>query len=145
MKKIIVFTVVSMLTVLVLVGCKSNKVNENNNVIEKPQVTSEKPPVSSAKLMAPTVVGEVLEVKEEGKAVLVESTTDNVKGQIWVSIDEKTNFFENNDEGTSIPYRNVSREFAVGNHVEIYIEGGIRESYPAQGLATAVYVNEAKK
>jgi hypothetical protein len=132
MRKIIVFTVVSMLAVILLVGCKNNEV-------------SEKPPAISAKLIAANVVGEVLEVKEDGKVVLVESTTDNVKGQIWVRIDDKTNFFENIDSGTSIPYHNVSREFAIGNHVEIYIEGGIMESYPMQGTATAVYVNEVKK
>jgi hypothetical protein len=132
MRKIIVFTIVSMVTVVLLMGCKNNEV-------------SEKPPVTSAKLMAPTIIGEVLEVSEDGKAVLVDSTADIVKGQIWVSIDNKTNFFENVNKGSSIPYSNVSREFAVSNHVEIYIEGGIRESYPMQGLATAVYVNEVKK
>lgn len=132
MKKIISFTVVSMLTVILLMGCKNNEVKET-------------PPVASGKLMAPTVMGEVLEVKEDGKAILVNSTSDNTKGEIWVSIDDKTNFFENISKGTSIPYSNVSRVFAIGNHVEIFIEGGIMESYPMQGLATAVYVNEAKK
>lgn len=132
MKKIMIFTVVSMLAVILLVGCKSNEV-------------SEKPPVASGKLIAPTVIGEVLEVKEDGKAILVNSTSDVVKGEIWISIDDKTNFFENINVGTSIPYKNVSRKFILGNHVEIYIEGGIRESNPMQGLATAVYVNEAEK
>ena len=132
MKKIIVFTIVSVLAAALLIGCKSNAVNE-------------KPPVSSAKLMAPTVVGDVLEVKDGGKAILVDSSSDNAKGKIWVSINENTNFFENISEGTSIPYRNVSRNFLVNNHVEIFIEGAILESYPMQGTATAVYVNEAKK
>lgn len=132
MKKNMSFAVVSILAVMLLVGCKSNEV-------------SEKPPVTSAKLKAPTIIGEVLEVNEDGKAILVDSTADNVKGQIWVSIDDKTNFYENVSVGTSIPYYNVSRDFALLNHVEIYIEGGIKESYPMQGLATAVYVNEVKK
>lgn len=132
MKKLINFTIISMLTAVMIVGCKTKEVNE-------------KPPVSSAKLMAPTVIGNVLEVKEDGKAILVNSTADNVKGQIWVSINDKTNFFENIKEGTSIPYKNVSRKFAVGNHVEIFIQGGIAESYPMQGTATAVYINEDKK
>jgi hypothetical protein len=132
MKKIIVFTIISLVTVILLVGCKSKEVNE-------------KPPVTSAKLMAPTVVGEVLEVKEDGMAILVRSTTKNAKGEIWVRIDDKTSFFEDINEGTSIPYHNVSLKFAVGNHVEIFIEGEIMESYPMQGKATAVYINEAKK
>ena len=132
MKKIIVLSIITVLAAVLLVGCKSNEVNEN-------------PPVSSAKLMAPTVVGNVLEVKDGGKAILVDSTSENAKGKIWVTIDDKTNFFENISEGTSIPYRNVSRNFVVNNHVEIFIEGAIMESYPMQGTATAVYVNEAKK
>ena len=132
MKKIIVFTIVSMMSIVLLVGCKSNDVNE-------------KPPIVNAKLMAPTVIGDVQEVKEDGKQILVNSVADNVKGQIWVRIDEKTNFFENVSEGTSIPYKNVSRKFVVGNHVEIFIEGGVKESSPMQGTATSVYVNEAKK
>ena len=132
MKKIIVFTIISMLTAVMFLGCKSKEITE-------------KPPVSSAKLMAPTVIGNVLEVKEDGKTILVNSTADVVKGQIWVSINDKTNFFENISEGTSIPYHNVSRKFVVGNHVEIFIEGGIKESYPMQATATSVYVNEAMK
>jgi hypothetical protein len=132
MKKFIVFTIVSVLTVVLLVGCKSGD-------------KSERPPVVSAKLMAPTVIGEVLEVKKDGKQILVNSADANVKGQIWVSIDEKTSFFESISKGTSIPYSNVSRKFVVGNHVEIFIEGGVAESYPMQGTATAVYVNETKK
>lgn len=135
MRKIIVITMISLLTAMLLIGCEGKKPSEVN----------EKPPISSAKLMAPTIVGEVLEVKDKGKSILVSSTSENTKGEIWVTIDDKTNFFENISEGTSIPYRNVSREFAPGNHVEIFIEGGIRESYPMQGTATAVYVNEAKK
>ena len=132
MKKIIVFTIVSMLTAAMLIGCKSKEATET-------------PPLTSAKLMAPTVVGNILEVKEAGKAILVDSTSESVKGKIWVTINEKTNFFENISEGTSIPYSNVSRIFVASNHVEIFIEGGIMESYPMQATATAVYVNEAKK
>ena len=135
MKKIIMIIMISMLTAILFVGCKGKEASEANL----------KPPVSSAKLMAPTIVGEVLEVKDAGKAILVKSTSENTKGEIWITIDSKTNFFENISEGTSIPYRNVSREFAIGNHVEIFIEGGIMESSPMQGTASAVYVNEAKK
>jgi len=131
MKKIIMFTVISMLAVVVLVGCESKGVNGNVPIL------------SSAKLMAPTVVGEVLEVKD--KAFLVESISDNAKGRILVSIDDKTYFFENIKEGTSIPYKNVNRKFEVGNHVEIFIKDGVKESIPMQATASAVYVNEAKK
>ncbi|MBU3113575.1 hypothetical protein [Clostridium lacusfryxellense] len=132
MKNIIIYSMITILTVVLLVACQNKEVKET-------------PPVINAKLMAPTVIGEVLEVKEDGAVILVDSIADNVKGKILVSIDDKTNFFEDIKEGTSIPYRNVSRKFAVHNHVEIFIEGEIKESNPAQGLATAVYVNESKK
>jgi len=132
MKKIISIAIISMLATIMLVGCKSKEATAN-------------PPVSNGKLMAPTVIGNVIEVKENGKVILVDSTAEVVKGQIWVSIDSKTNFFENASEGTSIPYHNVSRKFVVGNHVEIFIEGGIKESYPMQATATSFYVNEVKK
>lgn len=146
MKKVIIFIIVTMLTAIMFVGCKTKDVTEKPPVTSvKPIVTSVKAPVISAKLMAPTVVGEVLEVKADVKSILVESTSENLKGQIWISIDDKTNFFENISEGTSIPYRNVSRKFVVNNHVEIYIEDAVKESYPMQATATSVYVNEIKK
>lgn len=132
MKKIIIITIIGMLSCVILVGCKSKEVMV-------------KPPVSSAKLIAPTVVGSVLEVKGDNAAILVDSVSNNVKGQIWIRINNKTNFFENVSEKTSIPYHNVSRKFVIGNHVEIYINGPVMESYPMQGTATAVYVNEGKK
>ncbi|HEY5587340.1 MAG TPA: hypothetical protein VIK86_00130 [Candidatus Paceibacterota bacterium] len=131
MKKVTIFIIVSMLIGVMFVGCKNKDVTE-------------KPPVTSAKLMAPTVVGEVLEVKADGKSILVDSISD-LKGKIWLTIDDKTNFFENISEGTSIPYRNVSRKFVIHNHVEIYIEGAVKESYPMQATATSVYVNEPAK
>ncbi|WP_461614930.1 hypothetical protein [Clostridium sp. Marseille-QA1073] len=134
MKKTILFIVISILTFTMFIGCESKKA----------EVVNENPPATSTKLMAPTVVGDVLEVKEERKKILVDSIVDTVKGKIWVTIDDKTNFFENTKEGTSISYHDVSRKFAVGNHVEIYIENGILESNPMEGRATAVYVNETK-
>ncbi|WP_454054064.1 hypothetical protein [Clostridium sp. Marseille-Q7071] len=134
MKKTILFIIISMLTFMMFIGCESKKT----------EVVNENPPAASTKLMAPTVVGDVLEVKEEGKKILVDSIVDTAKGKIWVTIDDKTNFFENTKEGTSIPYHDVSRKFTVGNHVEIYIEDGVMESSPMKGRATAVYVNETK-
>ncbi len=131
MKKTILFIVISMLIFIMFIGCENKKTG----------VVNENPPAASTKLMAPTVVGDVLEVKEE-EMILVDSIVDTAKGKIWITIDDKTNFFENTKEGTSIPYHDVSRKFTVGNHVEIYIEDGVMESDPMKGRATAVYVNE---
>merc|ERR1712193_15160 len=82
-----------------------------------------------------------LEVSEDGKSILIESQTDGVKGEVWVSITEETNFFEGLSEDIAIGYRDVSRDFEVGNHVEILSTGDIAESYPMQARASAVYVN----
>jgi hypothetical protein len=132
MKKIIIITIIGMMSCVMLVGCKSRE-------------ATIKTPVSSSKLMAPNIVGKVLDVNGDNKAVLVDSTTDNVKGQIWVIINDKTNFFENINKGISIPYHDVSHKFIIGNYVELYINGAILESYPMKGTASAVYVNEGKK
>ncbi|GEM_PF-6843100 len=134
MKKTILFIVISMLIFIMFIGCENKKTG----------VVNENPPAASTKLMALTVVGDVLEVKEEEEMILVDSIVDTAKGKIWITIDDKTNFFESTKEGTSIPYHDVSRKFTVGNHVEIYIENGVMESNPMKGRATAVYVNEIK-
>jgi len=52
---------------------------QSKEVTETPPVS---PPVSSAKLMAPTVVGKVLEVKGRGYSYFGDSTAETVKGQM---------------------------------------------------------------
>ncbi len=79
----------------------------------------------------PDILGEVLEVSEDGLSILVDSNTKDVQGQIWISINEETNFLSN-----------VSREFKVGNKVSMVSTGQIAESYPMQGGVVAVYSNE---
>lgn len=101
-------------------------------------------PDVNAKVKAPDVVGEVIEIEAEGKRILVDSKDTTVNGLIWVTIDEDTSFFENISEDIAIGYRDVSREFQVGNHVEIILEGAVMESYPMQAVADAVTVNEKR-
>lgn len=101
-------------------------------------------PVINAKVKAPDVVGKIIEIEEGGKRILVDSKDTTVNGLIWITINEETNFFENISEDIAIGYRNVSREFKVGNHVEIIIDGAIMESYPMQAAADAVAVNEKR-
>ena len=113
---------------------------------KKINIISEKAnaPVINAKVKAPDVVGEIMEIEEGGKRILVDSKGTAVNGLIWVTINEETSFFENISEDIAIGYRNVSREFKVGNHVEIIIDGGAKESYPMQAAADAVAVNEKR-
>lgn len=101
-------------------------------------------PVSDARVKAPDIVGEIKEVKEDGKLILVDSKDTTVNGLVWVTIEDDTNFFENISENIAIGYRNVSRDFKVGNHVEIIVDGGVKESYPMQATASAVAVNEKR-
>ena len=101
-------------------------------------------PVINARVKAPDIVGEIKEVKEAGRLILVDSKDTTVNGLVWVTINDDTSFFENISEGIAIGYRNVSRDFKVGNHVEIIIDGGVKESYPMQATASAVAVNEKR-
>lgn len=101
-------------------------------------------PVINARVKAPDVVGKIMEIEEGGKRILVDSKDTTVNGLIWVTINEETSFFENISEDIAIGYRNVSRDFEVGNHVEIIVDGGILESYPMQATADAVAVNEKR-
>ncbi len=101
-------------------------------------------PVINAKVKAPDVVGTIMEIEEGGKGLLIDSKDSTVNGMVWVTINDETSFFENISENVAIGYRNVSRDFEVGNHVEIIIEGGVLESYPMQATASAVAVNEKR-
>ena len=115
-------------------------------VAKKINIISEetKAPATNAKVKAPDVVGKIMEIEEGGKRILVDSKGTTINGLIWITIDEKTNFFENISADIAIGYRNVSREFRVGNLVEIIIDGGVMESYPMQATADAVAVNEKR-
>ena len=102
------------------------------------------PSVAQGCLMAPTVVGTVLEVKNEGKLILVDAKKEldeQVEGEIWVTITDDTYFFEDVDENSSLgDMKNVSRDFKVGNKV-VFLTDAIAESYPMQTNALSVYEN----
>lgn len=135
MKRFLASSLIIAMSMTVMAGCDTT--DKSSNV-------KDKPPISSAKVKASDIVGTVLEVKEDGKLVLVDSQTDMVKGQVWISITDDTNFFEGMSEDIAIGYRDVSRDFEIGNHVEIISTGSIAESYPMQAVASAVCVNTAK-
>jgi len=103
-----------------------------------------KTPVISTRVKSPDVTGKIVEVEEGGKRILVDSKNTSVNGLIWVDITEETNFFENIPEGVAIGYKDVSRDFEVGNTVEIILDGGVKDSYPMQATAVAVAVNEKR-
>ncbi|WP_432408857.1 DUF3221 domain-containing protein [Wukongibacter sp. M2B1] len=138
MKRLLVSGLIIAMSMTSFVGCaNTDTINTDGNGKDE-EVTI------SAKVKASDIVGIVLEVKEDGKLILVDSQTDLVKGQVWVSITDETNFFEDISNDIAIGYHDVSRDFEVGNHVEIISTGEIADSYPMQAKASAVCVNGAK-
>lgn len=140
MKRLLVSGLIIAMSMTSFVGCaNTDTINtDGNGNVKDEEVTI------SAKVKASDIVGIVLEVKEDGKMILVDSQTDLAKGQVWVSITDETNFFEDISNDIAIGYHDVSRDFEVGNHVEIISTGEIAESYPMQAKASAVCVNVAK-
>lgn len=130
---------------ILLTACTAAQGSGNGTV--EPTRPQETPPEnigsSDACLMAPDITGIVLEVKEDGRVILVDSDADVVKGQIWVTITDDTSFFEDVPADSSIGISDVSRDFQVGNTVAILSDGNIMESYPMQARASAVYENSA--
>lgn len=149
MKKIFMLSLCISIIAMIMVGCKTKNAEEiadddqGNLVIEDNQ---ENPNDSNAnaKVQAPNIIGEVLEVEENGNRILIDSKDTTINGQIWVTITDETNFFENIPEDVAIGYRDVSRNFEVGNYVEIIVNGPVMESYPMQATASAVAVNIKK-
>lgn len=90
-------------------------------------------------LATPDIIGEILKIDDEGGvSVLVDSTTDSVKGEIWVSIDENTTFIDGND-GNKLEVSDIAVFFVVGENAAILSDGNIMESYPMQTTARCVY------
>ena len=135
MKRLLASGLIIAMSMTAMVGCTTTDKTDVNSNVKDEEI------ISSAKLKQADIAGTVLEVSEDGKSILIESQTDGVKGEVWVSITEETNFFEGLSEDIAIGYRDVSRDFEVGNHVEILSTGEIAESYPMQARASAVYVN----
>lgn len=135
MKRLLASGLIIAMSMSVMVGCTTSNETDINSNVKDEEI------ISSAKLKAADIVGTVLEVSEDGKSILIESQADSVTGQVWVTITDETNFFEGLPEDIAIGYRDVSRDFKVGNHVEIISTGEIAESYPMQARASAVYVN----
>lgn len=90
----------------------------------------------AACLVSPDIVGKILEVDTTNVVrILVDSTTDEIKGQIWVTID-KSVVFVKEEEGSNI---DVAQYFKIGNIVALLSDGVIMESYPMQTSAISVY------
>ena len=93
----------------------------------------------AACLVSPDIVGKILEVDTTNVVrVLVDSTTDGIKGQICVTIDKNVVFVKE-EEGSNIDNIDVDQYFKIGNIVALLSDGVIMESYPMQTSAISVY------
>lgn len=138
MKRFLVSSLIIAISMTSMVGCGTTDSTDTGGNIKAESV------IDSAKIKAADIIGKVLQVKEDGKLILIDSESNMVKGKVWISITDETNFFEGVAEDIAIGYLNVNRDFKVGNHVEIISTGEIAESYPMQAVASAVCVNVTK-
>jgi len=151
MKKYMILILSAMIIFAGLFGGCANKQSDDSpsptelvRTNDEDVLPEDMPSVAQGCLMAPTVVGTVLEVKNEGKLILVDAKKEldeQVEGEIWVAITDDTYFFEDVEENSSLgDMKNVSRDFKVGNKVVFHTDA-IAESYPMQTNALSVYEN----
>lgn len=148
MKKILSILLIGVLTLSSLVGCASN---QSPSLISQDDDKAPQQQKPMGKMMAANIVGEVMEISEDGTRILVESknpyeSTDSsssiLNGNVWVIITEETSFMENLPQGMPSAYRDVSRDFQIGNHVELVTLDDVNESTLNEVTTIAVYVNE---
>jgi len=78
----------------------------------------------------PIVKGNIVEINADSGAIMVESTSDDMVGPVWV-------VYKNTKYKSG-----VSKEFAVGNYVEVSIEAAVAQSYPPQAIAKKININK---
>lgn len=142
MKNITKLALTIIIGLSILSGCTS-KTNKNP---ELPGNNVDTPAIAGC-MAVPDVSGFILEISEDSKSILVDASPVSdgcIEGEIWVSINNKTYFYENiiQDKNVSVQLSPVSRAFKVGNFVQLYLNGAVNESYPMQGTAAAVFTNE---
>ncbi len=117
-------------------GCTQSPITRTTDEI-LPSATPTNAPDSNAE---PDISGEILDISTDGVLrVLVDSISENIKGQIWVSINEDTKFIDAN--GKSVYQANAQGQFKVGNKASFLSNGIIMESYPMQTSALYVYLD----
>ena len=134
--KLFIIIIAIIIITLLFVGC-------NNEVIKRSTDENTSTDIDSPSndcLAEPDISGEILDVTNNKIIrVLVDSKSESIKGQIWVSIDEKTSF--NDSKGESFKPEDIESLFEVGNKISFLSNGIIMESYPMQTSALCVYLN----
>ena len=86
----------------------------------------------------PDITGEILDVQNENALrVLVDSDSEQIKGQIWVTVKEETEFVDS--EGLKAQPDDIESLFVVGEHAAFLSDGTILESYPMQTSAQIAF------
>jgi hypothetical protein len=138
MKKFSMFFLILIALIVLFAGCSKetpfNRTTDDHVPIDEPSADGCYAP--------PDIVGKVLDVKSNDNniRVLVDSASDNIKGQIWVTIDENTIFAENSDGDVFDPDDKASI-FKTGENVNMLSNGEIMESYPMQTTAICVFID----
>ncbi len=127
-----------------IAGCSPSENGEpSERTSDEKPLDSDSGSGASDSLPVPQVQGIVQEVEQgDNTRVLVDSDAE-VKGLIWVTIDDDTDFFEDVEPDSSIGVSNVSRDFKAGNKVAFFV-GAVMESYPMQTTARACYENSSE-
>ncbi len=83
----------------------------------------------------PGASGEVIEREDAAIPFLVVGDGEASEyDQAWVTVDEETDVFD--AEGETV----IGEAIVVGARVEVWFTGGVAESYPVQGTASAVRI-----
>ena len=70
--------------------------------------------------------GKIIEISKDAKSILMD---DEEVGLVWVTINDP----------------NVTANYKVGQQIVVWIDGGLKESYPAQGMALNIQIIDVDK
>ena len=133
-KHFIIITSMVLILAFIFVGC-----------------TKENPPVSNTlptneeensgdTTMTPDILGEIIDVQNEDVLRVLVESDGTIKGQIWMSITDETQFID--PQGSFMTPDDPASLFVIGEDIGILSTGVIMESYPMQGNASIVYLDD---
>lgn len=70
------------------------------------------------------IKGKIVEMDASGKRLLIEAEKD---GLVWITLNE----------------RDMMNNYELGQSIVVWVDGGLEESYPAQGKALNIEITES--
>ena len=132
-KNFIIIAAMTLVLVFVFVGC-TKEVPNDAGILPSDETSD------SGTTMAPDVLGEILEVQNEGVLRVLVESDGTIKGQIWMNIIDETQFID--PQGNFTTPDDPASLFEIGKNVGILTTGVIMESYPMQATASIVYLDD---